>query len=129
MYMCIGYQAPKLSFYIYRKLADKVSASGFYVVVPDFFYGDPYIENLERPLLVYMIDHLPDKGFEDAKQVNWRWLWSGGGGGVVEVMAWCGGGGTKRWWSGYGSANGGGGGGGVVMEVLMGVVEVVVEWW
>ncbi|XP_058211361.1 endo-1,3;1,4-beta-D-glucanase-like isoform X2 [Rhododendron vialii] len=59
-----GYQAPKL-----RKLADKVAAFGFYVVVPDFFYGDPYIENLERPLLVYMIDHLPDKGFEDAKQV------------------------------------------------------------
>lgn len=47
------------SFYIYRKLADKVAAFGFYVVVPDFFYGDPYIENLERPLLVYMIDHLP----------------------------------------------------------------------
>ncbi|KAF7144479.1 hypothetical protein RHSIM_Rhsim04G0208300 [Rhododendron simsii] len=42
-----------------RKLADKVAAFGFYVVVPDFFYGDPYIENLERPLLVYMIDHLP----------------------------------------------------------------------
>ncbi|KAI8561438.1 hypothetical protein RHMOL_Rhmol04G0339500 [Rhododendron molle] len=54
---------------ISKELADKVAAFGFYVVVPDFFYGDPYIENLERPLLVYMRDHLPDKGFEDAKQV------------------------------------------------------------
>ncbi|XP_058209151.1 endo-1,3;1,4-beta-D-glucanase-like isoform X1 [Rhododendron vialii] len=60
-----GYEAPKL-----RKLADKVSASGFYVVVPDFFYGDPYApENAERPLPVWLKDHGPDKGFEDAKPV------------------------------------------------------------
>ncbi|KAG5554832.1 hypothetical protein RHGRI_012407 [Rhododendron griersonianum] len=65
-----GYEAPKL-----RKLADKVSASGFYVVVPDFFYGDPFqgdpfaTENAERPLPVWLKDHGPDKGFEDAKPV------------------------------------------------------------
>ncbi|KAI8561439.1 hypothetical protein RHMOL_Rhmol04G0339600 [Rhododendron molle] len=66
-----GYEAPKL-----RKLADKVSASGFYVVVPDFFYGDPFrgdpfaTENAGgRPLPVWLKDHGPDKGFEDAKPV------------------------------------------------------------
>ncbi|KAG5554829.1 hypothetical protein RHGRI_012405 [Rhododendron griersonianum] len=70
MYMCIGYQAPKL-----RKLADKVAAFGFYVVVPDFFYGDPYIENLERPLLVYMIDHLP---VVNVGKLEMKQYWSSG---------------------------------------------------
>ncbi|XAR54616.1 Lysozyme [Bertholletia excelsa] len=60
-----GFQAPKL-----RKIADKVSASGFFVVVPDFFYGDPYnAQNAERPVPVWIKDHGPDKGFEDAKRV------------------------------------------------------------
>jgi len=60
-----GYQAPNL-----RKLTDKVAASGFYVVVPDFFYGDPYApENADRPLPVWRKDHGQDKGFEDAKPV------------------------------------------------------------
>ncbi|KAI8552962.1 hypothetical protein RHMOL_Rhmol06G0308800 [Rhododendron molle] len=65
----------KLSSKFERKLADKVSASGFYVVVPDFFYGDPFYgdpfatENAERPLPVWLKDHGPDKGFEDAKPV------------------------------------------------------------
>ncbi|XP_059632574.1 endo-1,3;1,4-beta-D-glucanase-like isoform X2 [Cornus florida] len=61
----LGYEAPKL-----RKLADKVGAAGFYVVVPDFLYGDPYVpDNAERPIPVWIKDHGPDKGFEDAKQV------------------------------------------------------------
>ncbi|GFZ21880.1 alpha/beta-Hydrolases superfamily protein [Actinidia rufa] len=48
-----GYDAPNL-----RKLADKVAAAGFYVVVPDFLYGDPYApENAERPLPVWIKDH------------------------------------------------------------------------
>ncbi|KAF5752313.1 putative endo-1 3-1 4-beta-d-glucanase [Tripterygium wilfordii] len=60
-----GYEAPKL-----RKLADKIAAAGFYVVVPDFFYGDPYkAENTERPVQVWIKDHGPDKGVEDAKRV------------------------------------------------------------
>ncbi|GLT47496.1 hypothetical protein SLA2020_211910 [Shorea laevis] len=60
-----GYEAPNL-----RKLADKVAAAGFYVVVPDFFYGDPYApENSERPVMVWIKDHGADKGFEDVKPV------------------------------------------------------------
>ncbi|KAF7813740.1 endo-1,3-1,4-beta-D-glucanase-like [Senna tora] len=52
------------------KLADKVATAGYYVVVPDFFYGDPYNpENADRPVLVWLKDHGPDKGFEDAKRV------------------------------------------------------------
>ncbi|KAL2556819.1 alpha/beta-hydrolase superfamily protein [Forsythia ovata] len=60
-----GYEAPNL-----RKLADKVAAAGFYVVVPDFFYGDPYSPaNTEKPLGVWKGLHEPDKAFEDAKPV------------------------------------------------------------
>ncbi|XP_074577208.1 endo-1,3;1,4-beta-D-glucanase-like [Curcuma longa] len=59
-----GYEAPNL-----RKLADKVAAAGFSVVVPDFFYGDPYVPNPEKPLPAWLEDHGTDKGFEDAKSV------------------------------------------------------------
>ncbi|XP_054806133.1 endo-1,3;1,4-beta-D-glucanase-like isoform X1 [Prosopis cineraria] len=60
-----GYEAPKL-----RKLADKIAAKGYYVVVPDFLHGDPFAyENASRPLPVWLKDHEPDKAFEDAKQV------------------------------------------------------------
>ncbi|EEF45407.1 endo-1,3;1,4-beta-D-glucanase [Ricinus communis] len=58
-----GFEAPNL-----RKLADKVATAGFYVVVPDFFYGDPYApDNADRPIQVWLKDHGTDKGFEDAK--------------------------------------------------------------
>ncbi|XP_030536071.1 endo-1,3;1,4-beta-D-glucanase-like [Rhodamnia argentea] len=60
-----GYEAPNL-----RKLADKVAAAGFYVVVPDYFKGDPYApENPERPIGVWIKDHGADKGFEETKPV------------------------------------------------------------
>ncbi|KAJ4968078.1 hypothetical protein NE237_014779 [Protea cynaroides] len=60
-----GYEAPNL-----RKLADKVAAMGFYVVVPDFFYGDPYApDDAEKPIEVWRTEHGTDKGFEDAKPV------------------------------------------------------------
>ncbi|KAJ0034022.1 hypothetical protein Pint_24936 [Pistacia integerrima] len=59
-----GYEAPNL-----RKLADKIAAAGFYVVVPDFFYGDPYVVNPERPIQAWLKDHGTDKGFDDAKPI------------------------------------------------------------
>ena len=41
-----------------RKLADKVAAAGYYVVVPDFLDGEPYNpENPNRPLPVWLKDH------------------------------------------------------------------------
>ena len=60
-----GFEAPNL-----RKLADKVAAAGFFVVVPDFLNKDPYApEDASRPISVWIKDHGPDKGFEDAKPV------------------------------------------------------------
>ncbi|KAK9929863.1 hypothetical protein M0R45_026936 [Rubus argutus] len=59
-----GYGAPNL-----RKLAGKVAAPGFCVVVPDFFYGDPFVYDNNQPLAVWLEDHGMDKGFEDAKSV------------------------------------------------------------
>ncbi|KAJ4827285.1 hypothetical protein Tsubulata_040028 [Turnera subulata] len=60
-----GYEAPNL-----RKLADKVATAGFYVVVPDFFYGDAYNpRDVAKPLGMFVDIHKPVKGFEDAKSV------------------------------------------------------------
>ncbi|KAM0962895.1 hypothetical protein ACFX2A_022435 [Malus domestica] len=60
-----GFEAPNL-----RKLADKVAAAGFFVVVPDFLNKDPYApEDANRPISVWIKDHGPDMGFEDAKPV------------------------------------------------------------
>lgn len=60
-----GYEAPKL-----RVIADKVAAAGFFVVVPDFLYGDPHDANdAARPIGVWIKDHTPHKGYEDAKKV------------------------------------------------------------
>ncbi|GAB2295147.1 hypothetical protein Dimus_029321 [Dionaea muscipula] len=60
-----GYEAPNL-----RKLADKVADDGYYVVVPDFFHGDPFApENTERPVFVWLKDHGQDKGFEEVKPI------------------------------------------------------------
>ncbi|CAA0824137.1 alpha/beta-Hydrolases superfamily protein [Striga hermonthica] len=60
-----GYEAPNL-----RKLADKVAAAGFYTVVPDFLHGDPFVSNdFQNDLPVWLKNHGPDQGFEDAKPV------------------------------------------------------------
>ncbi|XP_068305133.1 endo-1,3;1,4-beta-D-glucanase-like isoform X2 [Pyrus communis] len=59
-----GYRVPNL-----RKLADNIAAAGFFVLVPDFFYGDPFVHDNDRPLAVWLQDHGTDKGFEDAKSI------------------------------------------------------------
>nr|XP_023891731.1 endo-1,3;1,4-beta-D-glucanase-like [Quercus suber] len=60
-----GYEAPKL-----RKLADKVSAAGYYVVVPDFIREPFVLEDIaNNPLEVWLKDHGTDKGFEEAKPI------------------------------------------------------------
>ncbi|XP_023894324.1 endo-1,3;1,4-beta-D-glucanase [Quercus suber] len=61
-----GYEAPNL-----RKLADKIAGTGFLVVVPDFFYGDPIIDFNDPNFDVnsWLKVHNVDKGNEDAKAV------------------------------------------------------------
>ena len=47
-----------ICFHVKRKIADKVAAVGFYVVVPDFVHGDPFVyDNADRPLPVWLKDH------------------------------------------------------------------------
>ncbi|ESW22404.1 hypothetical protein PHAVU_005G151100 [Phaseolus vulgaris] len=60
-----GFKAPLL-----RKIADKVAATGYYVLVPDFLHDDPYDpKNLTRPTAVWLKDHEPGKDFEEAKPI------------------------------------------------------------
>jgi dienelactone hydrolase len=59
-----GFDAPNL-----RALADKLAESGFYVVVPDFLYGDPMPPNDFSQFSTWIQKHGPAKGFEDAKLV------------------------------------------------------------
>lgn len=57
-----GFEAANL-----RKIADKIAASGFYTVVPDFMYGDPYTP--DTPIQVWLKSHPTEKGSEDARRV------------------------------------------------------------
>ncbi|KAK9288760.1 hypothetical protein L1049_017224 [Liquidambar formosana] len=61
-----GYEAPNL-----RKLADKIAAAGFCVVVPDFLHGDPFVPaNAEtRPFDAWRKAHEVGKIFEESKPV------------------------------------------------------------
>ncbi|KAK1417003.1 hypothetical protein QVD17_26125 [Tagetes erecta] len=57
-----GYGAPK-----FRQLADKVASAGYYVVVPDFFHGDPLtsFNDIEN----WLKNHSPEQAVEFAKPV------------------------------------------------------------
>ncbi|XP_061346449.1 endo-1,3;1,4-beta-D-glucanase-like [Gastrolobium bilobum] len=56
-----------ISSILFCKHANKVAAAGYYVVVPDFFNGDPFdFDNVNRPLPIWIKDHGVDKGFEAA---------------------------------------------------------------
>uniref|UniRef100_A0A0D9ZYW6 Dienelactone hydrolase domain-containing protein n=1 Tax=Oryza glumipatula TaxID=40148 RepID=A0A0D9ZYW6_9ORYZ len=57
-----GFRAPKL-----RQIADKVADSGYYVVVPDLLYGDPYTDDPSRPFWVWIMAHSPDEAAEKTK--------------------------------------------------------------
>ncbi|KAL9997841.1 putative dienelactone hydrolase, alpha/Beta hydrolase [Helianthus debilis subsp. tardiflorus] len=57
-----GYEAPKL-----RKLADKIAAAGYYVVVPDFLFGD--YATPETQLDEWTKKHPPEQTVELAKPV------------------------------------------------------------
>ncbi|CAA7398510.1 unnamed protein product [Spirodela intermedia] len=57
-----GYEAPNL-----RKWADKVAGEGFFVVVPDFCYGDPY--GGDESMADWLKRHSPEKAAGDANAV------------------------------------------------------------
>ncbi|KAF7813741.1 endo-1,3-1,4-beta-D-glucanase-like isoform X2 [Senna tora] len=62
----MGYESPLL-----RKVADKLANAGYYTVVLDFFYGDPWDpENPDRPIPSWRkITNRFDKTVEDAKHI------------------------------------------------------------
>ncbi|XP_060671427.1 endo-1,3;1,4-beta-D-glucanase-like [Ziziphus jujuba] len=58
-----GYEAPNL-----RTIADKSADAGFFVAVPDFFHGDPFVSgNPNRTIEDWIKDHDPVKASVEAK--------------------------------------------------------------
>ncbi|KAK4856433.1 hypothetical protein QYF36_017426 [Acer negundo] len=64
-----GLSDSKLAVFLISDAFDKIAAAGFYVVVSDFFYGDPYAPEAGKPALTWLEGHGVDKGVEDAKPV------------------------------------------------------------
>ncbi|XP_057415526.1 endo-1,3;1,4-beta-D-glucanase-like isoform X2 [Lotus japonicus] len=65
-----GSSYSKLAILMVSEVFDKVAATWYYVVVPDFLHGDPFSsEDATRLLPVWLKDHEPNKAFEDAKPV------------------------------------------------------------
>jgi carboxymethylenebutenolidase len=59
-----GYEAPNL-----RKLADKVAEAGFFVVVPDYFYGDPVNPDGPNDMVRWLNTHTTEKGCETSRAI------------------------------------------------------------
>jgi dienelactone hydrolase len=63
-----GFDTPLL-----RRLADKVAKAGYFVVVPDFFHGDPFVggqgENLFQGLDTWLPKHMPNGSVGDVKKI------------------------------------------------------------
>lgn len=63
-----GYEALNL-----RRLADKVASCGYFVLVPDYFHGDPYVRASTGDPFAnqpeWLQKHQPAEGFEDSKKL------------------------------------------------------------
>nr|ABK24067.1 unknown [Picea sitchensis] len=63
-----GYEALNL-----RRLADKVASCGYFVLVPDYFHGDPYVCACTGDPFAnqpeWLQKHQPAKGLEDSKKL------------------------------------------------------------